>query len=130
MLVFTPAADPFPGIDPAVNKKKTSKTARYRSIVFDTIDGKEPDVTTSTAYVSAVADSKDIKGFEPNGLLIFDPGKGKSFLAELSSLFDEPTAPPCRSAHTSRPRMFLPNWRSPTRPLRNWQIFRITRLHP
>ena len=75
---------------PPSEKKPDAANNQYRSTVMDTIEGKEPDVTTNAAYISAIAENNDIKGFEPNGLFFFDPGKGKSLLSRLISLDETP----------------------------------------
>ncbi len=90
VLVEAPAADPKSGAEPAAKKKPDPASNKYRSLVIDTIEGKEPDITTNAAYVSAIAENNDIKGFEPNGLLIFDPDKGKSLLSSLIRVNETP----------------------------------------
>ncbi len=92
VLVMAPGSDSkFPS-GPVAKKKPDPENTGYRSLVMDTIEGKEPNVTTSEAFVSAMAWDKDIQGFEPNGLLILDPGQGKSLLSGLITLVEEPAA--------------------------------------
>jgi hypothetical protein len=40
--------------------------------VFDAIEGKQPDVTTHPGFISALAEGKDLKGFEANGLFFVE----------------------------------------------------------
>ena len=42
------------------------------AVVLDTIEGKQPDVTTHPGFISALAEGKDLKGFDPNGLWFID----------------------------------------------------------
>ncbi|MGC8639800.1 MAG: hypothetical protein ACP5XB_08005 [Isosphaeraceae bacterium] len=78
--------------DPAKPGKLTSAHARRRSLVLDTIDGKEPDVTKTAAYAAAVAEGKDIKGFEPSGLFWVDPGMVASLVSVVPAM-PGPAAP-------------------------------------
>ncbi|MHB1559418.1 MAG: hypothetical protein ACYC61_18370, partial [Isosphaeraceae bacterium] len=55
---------------PAAGKKGARQKPQRDLVnrVLDSIDGKSPDVTRHPGYLSAVADAKDLKGFEPNGM--------------------------------------------------------------
>ncbi len=44
--------------------------------VLDSIEGKQPDVTTHPGFISALAEGKDLKGFEPNGLFFLEQKHG------------------------------------------------------
>ncbi len=72
--------------DPAKGKRLTEVHTRQLTSVLDVLEGKQPNVTTHPAYVSATSEGKDIKGFESDGLCFIEPGgKGGLFGALLES---------------------------------------------
>jgi hypothetical protein len=77
---------------PADKKNQVKDLSAFRTLVLDTVDGKEPDVTKNAAYVAAVAEGKDIKGFEASGLFWIDPGMGASFVSAIPAM-PGPVAP-------------------------------------
>ena len=74
-------------------KKPAPVFASLRTRVFDTFDGKEPDVTKNPAYASAIAEGRDIKGFEANGLLLVDPIMAEFLISATGSLPGQIAAP-------------------------------------
>jgi hypothetical protein len=85
VLIAGPTADLEVMFDPDPEKKKslTAAHAGHRAAVLDVIDGKQPNVATHAAYVSALAEGKDIKGFEPDGLFFVDSGSIKGLFAGM-----------------------------------------------
>jgi hypothetical protein len=67
--------------DPAIKKNPAAMLTGYRSAVFDVIEGKQPNVETHAAYISALAEAKDLKGFEGDGLFFVDLGSAKGLFA-------------------------------------------------
>ena len=60
-----------------------------RDAVFDAIEGKRPNASTHAGYVAAMAEGKDIAGFEPNGLFFIELGEdGGLFKGLIEGGFD------------------------------------------
>jgi hypothetical protein len=57
---------------PAGAKTRVDRYQDRTVYVLDTIEGRQPDVTTHPGFISAIAEGKDLKGFEPNGLWFAD----------------------------------------------------------
>jgi hypothetical protein len=59
---------------PASAKETTTPEGNHGPVatVLDTLDRKQPDVTTHPGFISAIAEGKDLKGFEPNGLFFLE----------------------------------------------------------
>ena len=66
--------------------------------IIDTIDGKRPNVTTHPGFVSALAEGKDLKGFEPDGLFFIGPGDDRGLCRWLEVFYDEPAESKTRHA--------------------------------
>jgi hypothetical protein len=58
--------------NPPNEKAKQNGAQDPVEIVLDTVEGKLPNVTTHPGFISAVAEGKDLKGFEPNGLFFLE----------------------------------------------------------
>jgi hypothetical protein len=89
VLVSGPAEDLAASLDPGKTAQFAAAHLKQRAAVLDVIEGKAPSVATSAAYAPAWAEGKDIKGFEPNGLLFIDTGVGQGLLAGLPSLGED-----------------------------------------
>jgi len=72
VLITGPWDDVGALLDPAKKKTPTAAHARHRAAVLDVIEGKQPNIAMHAAYVSALAQGKDIKGFEPDGLFFIE----------------------------------------------------------
>ena len=70
-------------VDPAKKGAPGAGQMGRLSMVFDTIEGKQPNVETHAAYLAAVTEGKTIKGFEPDGLFFIDPGNNKGVFTQL-----------------------------------------------
>ena len=69
--------------DPSKKATPAAVHTRYQAAVLDVIEGKQPDVATHAAYVSALAEGKDIKGFESDGLFFIESGSVKGLLGGM-----------------------------------------------
>ena len=77
--------------NPAAGKRLAEVHTGQLTAVLDVLEGKQPNVTTHPAYVAAISEGKDIKGFESDGLFFIDPGaKGGLF----GRLLEGPAASP------------------------------------
>jgi hypothetical protein len=69
-------------------KKDIAATDRARvATVLDTIDGKEPNASSHPGYAAAIAEGKDLTGFEPDGMF-FAETTNPLGMGVLSSLRD------------------------------------------
>ena len=55
-----------------------------RDAVFDAIEGKRPNASAHAGYVAAMAEGKDIAGFEPNGLFFIELGEAGGLFKSLT----------------------------------------------
>ncbi len=84
VLIIGPDAVWADLIDADKEKELGSAHLKHRAAVLDTIEGKQPNVTTHAAFISTLAEGKDVKGFEPDGLFFADAGTAVRLLAEDS----------------------------------------------
>jgi hypothetical protein len=84
VLICGPDADAAALAAHAVKRNAAATLAGHRATVFDVIEGKQPNVETHAGYLSALAEGKDLKGFESDGLFFIDPGNEKGFFAVLN----------------------------------------------
>ncbi len=74
--------------------------------VLDAIDGKLPSAAAHPGYRAALAEGKDLKGFEPAGLFFIGPDSDRGLVPALAAIFDVPikTAPlASKSARNATP---------------------------
>ncbi|MHB1558365.1 MAG: hypothetical protein ACYC61_12970, partial [Isosphaeraceae bacterium] len=67
-------------------KQPDDTNGRDIATVLDTIEGKHPDVATHPGYVSAVAEGKDVTGFEGDGLFFIELGENLGALKDALPL--------------------------------------------
>jgi hypothetical protein len=72
-------------LDEAADKKNPGlRSGGHLNRVLDTIERKLPDINTRADYASAIAEGKDLPGFDPTGVLLIDlEGKKHIGLSDL-----------------------------------------------
>ncbi len=85
VLLLAPDQDSpaVPDLAQRPERSKPKPHVDHRSAIFDAIEGKQPNVATHPAYVSALAEGKDVRGFQPDGLFFLEWGSGKGPFAGM-----------------------------------------------
>ncbi len=108
VLIIGPDAVFEDMIDPEKEKELGSAHLKHRAAVLDSIEGKQPDVTTHAAYISTLAEGKDIKGFVADGLFFADAGTAVGLLvggSDRSSLGTERIRAEVAAVYAKRERL-------------------------
>jgi hypothetical protein len=74
--------------DPAKKQTLAAAHTAFLAAVLDAIDGKLPNAATHSSFISALAQGKDIKGFESDGLFFIDSGSNTSLFGRVSDSLD------------------------------------------
>ncbi|HWE38649.1 MAG TPA: hypothetical protein VG406_19020 [Isosphaeraceae bacterium] len=94
----TPSADHAPEGGSKARRPMTHE--RLRATILDTIEGRLPNAVSHPGRIAALAEDRDLPGFEGNGLLVIEPGdNGRRVLKELAKSF----APPQRQVPFTDP---------------------------
>ncbi len=62
------------GAVPAETARHKQAHAKHINEILDTLEGKQPNLTSHPGFVSALAEGTDLKGFEADGLFFIGPG--------------------------------------------------------
>jgi hypothetical protein len=89
IIVSGPGADAAKG-DDAAKKDRPAPAVDWVAAVLDTIEGKRPDASTHAGRRAAMAEGRDVAGFDPNGLFFIETGQGAAMVKVLK---DAPALP-------------------------------------
>lgn len=67
-----------------------AKDEKNLNAVLDALDGKTPNASTHPARAAALAEGRDVAGFEPNGLFFIEPGKEGEFRKLVARVYENP----------------------------------------
>jgi hypothetical protein len=91
ILVEAPAAEgDAPKEGDAAKKDRPAPRVDWIAKVFDAIEGKRPDATGHPGRVAALAEGRDVAGFEGDGLFFLETNRGG---AVVKALMDAPAIP-------------------------------------
>jgi hypothetical protein len=87
-LILVAGPTPAAGPEPAAKKPKAKAPTHTDQVgaVLDAIEGKQPNASTHAGYLAALAEGKDIAGFEPDGLFFIEVGRESDLLEKLQGL--------------------------------------------